>query len=306
MLLVMERPPQLAPMSPVPPLILPNGWLPFQTVDSRSPSLSPLTTSLSSSLSPKLTTDNYFHPLLVGQRRTSLPTQIPNPNSYFLPLGYPQFTSPLSSSPVPSSVNQPPLSLEYPVPTRGRSSSFSTFLSPVSINKPQDNSKIRKARREKKKGRPRYDHSHMKCVECGATETPEWRSGPLGAHTLCNKCGLARKRKTEQISPATKPSNTTSSSLVTPANLTASCSQECITSQNEEKEQEKEKEEKGKASTIPTNTNQQSVSPIVIAPSPPPCHTIVLKQEPQPNNVDEKSDCDSAEPKRMSLSFVLN
>ena len=25
---------------------------------------------------------------------------------------------------------------------------------------------------------------------CGVTETPEWRRGPAGDHTLCNACGL--------------------------------------------------------------------------------------------------------------------
>lgn len=27
-----------------------------------------------------------------------------------------------------------------------------------------------------------------KCLGCGATETPEWRRGPLGPRTLCNAC----------------------------------------------------------------------------------------------------------------------
>jgi hypothetical protein len=28
------------------------------------------------------------------------------------------------------------------------------------------------------------------CVECGATSTPVWRSGPAGPKTLCNRCGV--------------------------------------------------------------------------------------------------------------------
>jgi hypothetical protein len=28
------------------------------------------------------------------------------------------------------------------------------------------------------------------CLGCGATETPEWRRGPMGPRTLCNACGL--------------------------------------------------------------------------------------------------------------------
>jgi hypothetical protein len=27
-----------------------------------------------------------------------------------------------------------------------------------------------------------------KCLGCGATETPEWRRGPMGPRTLCNAC----------------------------------------------------------------------------------------------------------------------
>ena len=28
------------------------------------------------------------------------------------------------------------------------------------------------------------------CCVCGATETPQWRSGPRGLNTLCNGCGI--------------------------------------------------------------------------------------------------------------------
>ena len=28
------------------------------------------------------------------------------------------------------------------------------------------------------------------CLECKITETPQWRSGPFGSNTLCNKCGI--------------------------------------------------------------------------------------------------------------------
>ncbi|EIW66545.1 hypothetical protein TREMEDRAFT_57734 [Tremella mesenterica DSM 1558] len=43
-----------------------------------------------------------------------------------------------------------------------------------------------------------------KCLGCGATETPEWRRGPMGPRTLCNACGLVhmklqrKKRKLEE------------------------------------------------------------------------------------------------------------
>jgi GATA zinc finger len=31
---------------------------------------------------------------------------------------------------------------------------------------------------------------NLRCNMCGVTETPEWRRGPAGDHTLCNACGL--------------------------------------------------------------------------------------------------------------------
>ncbi|ORY27434.1 hypothetical protein BCR39DRAFT_538007 [Naematelia encephala] len=42
-----------------------------------------------------------------------------------------------------------------------------------------------------------------KCLGCGATETPEWRRGPMGPRTLCNACGLVhmklqRKRRKQE------------------------------------------------------------------------------------------------------------
>lgn len=44
---------------------------------------------------------------------------------------------------------------------------------------------------------------NMSCHQCGARETPEWRRGPDGSHTLCNACGLRfskmeRKKRTEE------------------------------------------------------------------------------------------------------------
>jgi hypothetical protein len=32
------------------------------------------------------------------------------------------------------------------------------------------------------------------CVQCGTEKTPMWRSGPSGAKTLCNACGVRWKK----------------------------------------------------------------------------------------------------------------
>lgn len=50
-------------------------------------------------------------------------------------------------------------------------------------------------------------HPNQSCRQCGATETPEWRRGPDGSHTLCNACGLRfskqlRKRGEEEVAAA--------------------------------------------------------------------------------------------------------
>lgn len=34
----------------------------------------------------------------------------------------------------------------------------------------------------------------QQCVECGATQTPQWREGPAGPKTLCNACGVRFNR----------------------------------------------------------------------------------------------------------------
>lgn len=36
------------------------------------------------------------------------------------------------------------------------------------------------------------------CVFCQATQSPEWRNGPQGPRTLCNRCGLRYKREQKQ------------------------------------------------------------------------------------------------------------
>lgn len=37
------------------------------------------------------------------------------------------------------------------------------------------------------------------CVQCGETETPEWRRGPYGVRTLCNACGLFHGKLTKKF-----------------------------------------------------------------------------------------------------------
>ncbi|CAN6335671.1 unnamed protein product [Urochloa humidicola] len=40
-----------------------------------------------------------------------------------------------------------------------------------------------------------------RCHDCAATETPQWRSGPMGRRTLCNNCGVKRRAAGERWGP---------------------------------------------------------------------------------------------------------
>ena len=42
------------------------------------------------------------------------------------------------------------------------------------------------------------DKKTPKCLGCGATETPEWRRGPMGPRTLCNACVSLACRSQDQ------------------------------------------------------------------------------------------------------------
>ncbi|GAX83193.1 hypothetical protein CEUSTIGMA_g10619.t1 [Chlamydomonas eustigma] len=72
------------------------------------------------------------------------------------------------------------------------------------------------------------------CVECGATQTPQWREGPAGPKTLCNACGVRYNRLRSskrnggmgprQQSARSKPSKHASSKdIATRALLEPSC-----------------------------------------------------------------------------------
>ena len=42
---------------------------------------------------------------------------------------------------------------------------------------------------------PMVEESAPSCLECGETSTPQWRRGPLGPNTLCNRCGVRYARR---------------------------------------------------------------------------------------------------------------
>lgn len=45
--------------------------------------------------------------------------------------------------------------------------------------------------------RSKRDQVDFLCFDCGVTQSPEWRKGPMGRKTLCNACGLRFAKKTK-------------------------------------------------------------------------------------------------------------
>jgi len=76
---------------------------------------------------------------------------------------------------VPFHNKQPPLESEHQLPQEGT----------LSADAPGENSSS-----SRKKRRRKVQRRDLHCHVCGATDTPEWRRGPEGDHTLCNACGL--------------------------------------------------------------------------------------------------------------------
>ncbi|CDO73601.1 hypothetical protein BN946_scf185014.g71 [Trametes cinnabarina] len=51
------------------------------------------------------------------------------------------------------------------------------------------------------------------CVQCGRTDSPEWRKGPKGPKTLCNACGLRWAKKSRKPNESEGAAGSTSESL---------------------------------------------------------------------------------------------
>lgn len=84
--------------------------------------------------------------------------------------------------------------LNQPVITGSGTATNSTAT--VNVNQQAQNTAPLK--KPRKRRAPAKDEDYV-CVDCGTTQSPEWRKGPTGAKTLCNACGLryAKRRKAE-------------------------------------------------------------------------------------------------------------
>ncbi|KAA1068349.1 blue light receptor [Puccinia graminis f. sp. tritici] len=51
------------------------------------------------------------------------------------------------------------------------------------------------AQRTRVRGPNKRERVDFLCLDCGVTQSPEWRKGPMGRKTLCNACGLRYAKK---------------------------------------------------------------------------------------------------------------
>lgn len=104
----------------------------------------------------------------------------------------------LTRSPLSSEAASPP-PLPFPPPPRPPTPSSSNGVERKSLNifvgatlSDQGKKYQGKVGKTSKSGKNR--NTHMRCLHCSATDTPEWRKGPVGPTTLCNACGLFYKK----------------------------------------------------------------------------------------------------------------
>jgi len=129
----------------------------------------------------------------------------------FMPLGAPSFLNNMNPTPSMPFLNTPAAPAPIPAPQQvvkaeplvkspiANGSPLARSTDGMAEGEEGDDNKTKRRRRRTVYASRRNLHCYM----CGATETPEWRRGPAGDHTLCNACGLhyaksQKKKKKEQ------------------------------------------------------------------------------------------------------------
>ncbi|XP_020234059.1 GATA transcription factor 5 [Cajanus cajan] len=89
------------------------------------------------------------------------------------------------------------------------SSTLTSSSSSSSSSSPSSPSRICEEKRAKKRAAADGGAAQAarRCSHCGVQKTPQWRTGPLGAKTLCNACGVRYKsgRLLPEYRPACSP-----------------------------------------------------------------------------------------------------
>lgn len=111
----------------------------------------------------------------------------------------------LTKSPIPSNSETPRLASDPYVLQSAGSFVFDregNGSREFTMQSPEDGKRhMGKIGKTSKSGKNR--NTHMKCLHCAATDTPEWRKGPVGPTTLCNACGLFFKKLVKKFGPET-------------------------------------------------------------------------------------------------------
>ncbi|KAI8343375.1 hypothetical protein BC941DRAFT_411189 [Chlamydoabsidia padenii] len=87
---------------------------------------------------------------------------------------------------------------DTPLPTKSDDTTMTDAPNTtISQNDAKDDKK-----RKQKEDQPKKIYVTMEnyqCSDCGSTNSPEWRKGPLGPKTLCNACGLRWAKKNKKV-----------------------------------------------------------------------------------------------------------
>eukprot|EP01117_Protostelium_nocturnum_P005883 TRINITY_DN2116_c0_g1_i5.p2 TRINITY_DN2116_c0_g1~~TRINITY_DN2116_c0_g1_i5.p2 ORF type:complete len:495 (+),score=181.03 TRINITY_DN2116_c0_g1_i5:366-1850(+) len=109
-----------------------------------------------------------------------------------------------TSNPLPNGNGNSVVKTEYSNPINNNNNINNNKSTPSPHESHDDNDQQEEKRTNKRRRRRTVYSSrrNLHCHMCGVTETPEWRRGPAGDHTLCNACGL-HWAKSQKKKPAT-------------------------------------------------------------------------------------------------------
>ncbi|KAI8333120.1 hypothetical protein BC941DRAFT_435146 [Chlamydoabsidia padenii] len=85
------------------------------------------------------------------------------------------------------------------LPQPMRDDSLSLFGDRSLSKEESANDKKRKTIKEDQPKKVYITMEDYRCSDCGSTNSPEWRRGPLGPKTLCNACGLRWAKKNKKV-----------------------------------------------------------------------------------------------------------
>ncbi len=116
----------------------------------------------------------------------------------------------LTNFPSPLVLNNPPSCINNEEATQGvkrkrvaektdDSLSKKIFIDLTSKNDSLEKYKVPKGAEKRKRGPKPKNRSNLKCERCATTTTLEWRKGPNGNATLCNRCGVAFSKAMKRL-----------------------------------------------------------------------------------------------------------